>query len=261
MEALEGGRENAIYRKGELVSRPASHWTMTVHQLLQHLHSHGFTACPKAVSIEGGKELLTFVEGETYNYPLEGPISSLTALKSAAKLLRRFHDASGSFLKLNTQDVHHWMLPSRSPKEVICHGDFMPYNVALEGDVVVGVFDFDTAHPAPRIWDIAFSVYGWAPFKTNEDDKMGTLEEQIRRAKIFCDAYGCTRLEREELVEVMTLRLTALVDHMRSMAANGDAQFQANMEDCHHTAYLQDIEYINKHHQAITLGVLGEIKF
>ena len=63
MEALEGGRENAIYRKGELVSRPASHWTMTVHQLLQHLHSHGFAACPKAVSIEGGKELLTFVEG------------------------------------------------------------------------------------------------------------------------------------------------------------------------------------------------------
>ncbi len=71
MEALEGGRDNAIYRKGNLVSRPASHWTMTVHQLLQHLHQHGFTACPKAVSIEGGKELLTFVEGDSYNYPLE----------------------------------------------------------------------------------------------------------------------------------------------------------------------------------------------
>ncbi len=55
MEALEGGRENAIYRKGERVSRPASHWTMTVHQLLQHQHTHGFTACPKAIAIEGEK--------------------------------------------------------------------------------------------------------------------------------------------------------------------------------------------------------------
>ncbi|MHC0518908.1 phosphotransferase, partial [Vibrio harveyi] len=115
MEALEGGRDNAIYRKGNLVSRPASHWTMTVHQLLQHLHQHGFTACPKAVSIEGGKELLTFVEGDSYNYPLEGPIASLTALKSAANLLRCYHDASESFLKQHDQDVHHWMLPARSP--------------------------------------------------------------------------------------------------------------------------------------------------
>ena len=118
MEALEGGRDNAIYRKGNLVSRPASHWAMTVHQLLQHLHQHGFTACPKAVSIEGGKELLTFVEGDSYNYPLEGPIASLTALKSAANLLRCYHDASESFLKQDDQDVHHWMLPARSPQAV-----------------------------------------------------------------------------------------------------------------------------------------------
>ncbi len=60
---------------------------------------------------------------------------------------------------------------------------------------------------------------------------------------------------------MMTLRLTALVDHIRAMAASGDAQFQANLEEGHHRAYLQDIEYINKHQQAITLGVLGEIKF
>lgn len=31
MEMLQGGRDNAIYRTGDRVSRPASSWTMTVH--------------------------------------------------------------------------------------------------------------------------------------------------------------------------------------------------------------------------------------
>ncbi|CAH1567899.1 Phosphotransferase [Vibrio jasicida] len=231
METLQGGREGAIYRKGDLVSRPASLWTITIHQLLHHLHANGFHACPKAVSIEGGKELLTFVDGESYNYPLQGEIASLSALTSAAKLLRQLHDASQDFLSRHQDEVCHWMLPTRLPHEVICHGDFMPYNVALKDGAVVGIFDFDTAHPAPRIWDVAFSV------------------------------YGCSRLEREELVDTMTLRLIALVDFMRTSAATGDAQFQANMDDCHHMTYLQDIEYLKKHHQAITLGVLGEAPF
>ncbi|MCK8061838.1 aminoglycoside phosphotransferase family protein [Vibrio sp. 1CM7H] len=257
METMQGGRENAIYRKGNLISRPASYWTMTIHQLLTYLHSRGFTACPKAVGIEKGKEWVSYVEGETYNYPLIGNIASVSALQSAAKMLRDMHDASEGFLKQYQNEALHWMLPPRTPQEVICHGDFMPYNVALRGEFVVGVFDFDTAHPAPRVWDVAFSVYGWAPFKTDEHDKMGCLEQQIQRAKLFCDAYGCSRLEREELVEVMTHRLSALVDYMRGGAAQGDDRFQANLEDCHHTAYLNDIEYLRKHRQVITLGLLG----
>ncbi|NMR78058.1 phosphotransferase, partial [Vibrio alginolyticus] len=30
MEMLQGGRDNAIYRTGDRVSRPANSWTMTV---------------------------------------------------------------------------------------------------------------------------------------------------------------------------------------------------------------------------------------
>ncbi|ALM68133.1 hypothetical protein FORC4_3160 [Vibrio parahaemolyticus] len=87
MEMLQGGRDNAIYRTGDRVSRPASSWTMTVHQLLNYLHSNGFTQCPKVIGIEGGKEWLSFVEGDTFNYPLQGSIASVTALLSAAKML------------------------------------------------------------------------------------------------------------------------------------------------------------------------------
>ncbi|MDF2152572.1 phosphotransferase [Vibrio sp. CAU 1672] len=252
-------RESAIFRTGDLICRPASYWTMTVHQLLNHLYSRGFTACPRAVSIEGGKELLSYLEGDSYNYPLHGPIASLNALKSAAKILRQLHDASEDFLTEHRDEVLHWMLPERAPREVICHGDFMPYNVVLKDDEVVGVFDFDTAHPAPRIWDIALSVYGWAPFKTDTNDRLGTLPQQIIRAKIFCDSYGCSRLQREELVDMMTLRLTALVDYIRQQAVSGDGQFVANVAQGHDSAYLKDIEYLRRHREAITLGLLGRL--
>ncbi|MDW2089360.1 phosphotransferase, partial [Vibrio sp. 2134-1] len=35
-------------------------------------------------------------------------------------------------------------------------------------------------------------------------------------------------------------------------------RFQANLEEGHHIAYLQDIDYLRQHHQAITLGMLKE---
>ncbi|WP_438468512.1 phosphotransferase enzyme family protein [Vibrio vulnificus] len=256
MEVLNGGREGVILRQGNHVTRPASASTVTVHQLLRHLHQHGFHACPEPLDLEQDRETVSFVLGDCYNYSLSGKITSINALKSAARLLRNLHDASQSFLSLHSHENLHWMLPARAPMEVICHGDFMPYNVVLDEEVVVGVFDFDTAHPAPRIWDIAFAVYGWAPFKTDETDKLGSLEEQISRARIFCDAYDCSRLQREELVETMTLRLTALVDYMRTQASEGNEQFAENIAQGHHLAYLNDIDYLNKYRHAITQGLL-----
>ncbi|MCP5077483.1 MAG: hypothetical protein GY951_05435 [Psychromonas sp.] len=67
--------------------------------------------------------------------------------------------------------------------------------VTLNDNEVVGVFDFDTA---PRIWEIAFFVYCRMLFKTDSIDRLASPEQQIHRAKLFCDSY-CT----ENLVETM----------------------------------------------------------
>jgi Ser/Thr protein kinase RdoA (MazF antagonist) len=147
------------------------------------------------------------------------------------------------------------MLPSREPQEVICHGDFTPYNVALEGNEVVGVFDFDTAHPAPRVWDLAYSIYCWAPFKTDPIDTLGSLSEQIKRAKIFCDSYRASVAMREDLVEMMATRLQSLVDYMCQQASAGDKQFTNNLEDGHHLSYLKDIHYLQQNKVAIITGI------
>ncbi|GHA52890.1 aminoglycoside phosphotransferase family protein [Photobacterium aphoticum] len=251
---------DAIVHDGDNVLRPLSPWSPTIHRYLDHLHRHGITQVPRCVGIEGDQERLTFVAGETFNYPLTGDIAHLDALTSAGALLRRIHDASVSFLSapfLTTGvDERIWMLPPREPAEVICHGDFAPYNVALQQGQVVGVFDFDTAHPAPRLWDLAYAIYCWAPFKTHEADRLGTLDDQILRAKAFCDSYGVTQAQRAALAAAMVERLTALVDFMHTEANSGNVQFAANIVDGHHLAYVADIAYIQRHAVAITQGIL-----
>ncbi|WP_295891690.1 aminoglycoside phosphotransferase family protein [uncultured Vibrio sp.] len=252
MEELVGGRTEAIFRDRDRVIRPRNIWTPSVHQLLEHYTATGITETPVALKLAIDTETLSYVEGNTFNYPLSGAITSLKAITSAAELLRKLHDASASFVKNNDIEKMDWMLVTREPVEVICHGDYTPYNVALNGEKVTGVFDFDTAHPASRVWDVAFSIYCWAPFKTNPIDKLGTLNEQLVRAKLFCDCYGLSIAGRVALVDTMVKRLQVLVDYMLSEADNGNPQFQRNIEDGHHLSYLQDIQYLNSHEKEIT---------
>ena len=258
MEELSGGRESAIYRDGDVVYRPLQPWSATVHQLLTHFEHSNLHECPKFLGIKDNQEVLSFIAGDTYNYPLIGAIASAEALTSAGKLLRKIHDSTVSLL--SQIDVHQlqWVLEPREPFEVICHGDFTPYNVALSGKSVVGAFDFDTAHPAPRVWDLAYSVYCWSPFKTDKADKLGTTEDQISRAKIFCDSYGATESERAQLADVMVHRLKALVSFMVKEAENDTETFAKNIEEGHLQAYLNDIEYISVNKERIQRTLCSE---
>lgn len=252
---LSENREQGVYKCGDWVERPASAWSPSVKALLDFLHSHGFTQCPRSIALDDKTETLSFVSGQTFDYPLKGSVASEEALRSAATLLREFHNVSAKFIG-HDSSVMTWMLPSREPVEVICHGDFAPYNVALNKNVVTGVFDFDTAHPGPRIWDLAYAVYCWAPFKMHPDDSLGTMQTQIKRARQFCDAYGADIAQRKGLVNAMIERLQALVAFMVSQAEAENAQFNAHIEANHHVAYLNDIEYLKSHAGLIEAGII-----
>ena len=258
MKELSGGREAAIYQEGDVVYRPLHSWSPTVHKLLKHFEQSNVHGCPRFVGTREQQEVLSFVSGDTYNYPLVGAIASTDAIVSAAKMLRIIHDSSVAFLDQIDVASHRWMLEPKEPFEVVCHGDFTPYNVALSGNSVVGVFDFDTAHPAPRWWDLAYSVYCWAPFKTDSNDKLGDLPEQISRARIFCDGYGATQSERVHLAEAMVMRLNALVSFMREEAENGNVSFAQNIEQGHLQAYLNDIDYLSRNKDKIQQALVTD---
>ncbi len=253
MEELEGGRKGKIFRIDDKVYRPCGPWSNAIHKLLDHLAGAGFNGAPKTFGFdEHGNEILSYVVGDVYNYPLVNNIATDQALISAAQLLRQYHDLTVSFVARSSFKKLQWMFPGRKPYEVVCHGDFAPYNVALDGRQTVAMFDFDTAHPAPRIWDIAYAVYCWAPFKTNSYDSLGDLQSQSARAKLFCDAYGLSDSERKLLVSTMINRITALVDYMEEEADRGNSAFIDNISNNHHLAYLADIEYLKENQQLIT---------
>jgi thiamine kinase-like enzyme len=202
-----------------------------------------------------GNEIISFIPGEVSNYPLSETAVSQKALISAAKLLRDYHDASASFLN-ELQGNESWMLPPRKPAEVICHGDYAPYNVVLNGNKAVAMIDFDTAHPAPKVWDIAYALYRWAPLTHPDNpDGFGSTQEKIDRAQLFCDVYGLTKVERVGMINLVIERLQGLVDFMRSEADRGNAAFIANIADGHHLAYLEDIDYLQTNGKEIQQGI------
>ncbi|MFK7805064.1 MAG: phosphotransferase family protein [Anaerolineae bacterium] len=254
-EALTGGRDNQIFRSGETVIRPSGAWSGAVFQLLEHLQKSGFEQAPQPLGFdENGNEIVSFISGEVSNYPLSDTAKSEEALISAAKLLRAYHDTTASFINAETL-ILPWMLPSREPAEVICHGDFAPYNVVLNGNQAIGIIDFDTAHPAPRLWDIAYAVYRWAPLSDQHHAFIPNLVDQIRRTKLFCDSYNMPDSDRKELVQMVLNRMIAFVDFMQAEAENGNEKFIGDLRDGHHLIYLKDIDYLVKNQAQITLGL------
>ena len=245
---LDGGRQNKIFRIGNEVHRPVGSWTKQMHQFLISLREENFFAAPNPLGFDSsGLEIVSFIEGEVSNYPLSKNASSINALTSAAQLLRRYHDASQRFLKQLKTDPQCWQLPSREPPEVMCHGDFAPYNVVLNGEEAIGIIDFDTCHPGPRAWDIAYALYRWAPFTNpNNHDGFGTLQNQIKRACIFCDSYGLSDKDRQNMSYLIIKRLQNLVQYIQKTPEENDSIKQGHLK-----LYLADIAYIGEHKDQI----------
>ena len=255
-EIIKGGREGKIKKQGDRIYRPANVWSADVHKFLNFLISEGFTNVPDPQGFtDDGNEILSFVPGKANNYPLPKEYLEDEMLILSAKLLRRYHDAGSKYIWRLRGDEP-WMLPKVEPVEVMCHGDFAPYNVTVVNAQPFGIIDFDTLHPGPALWDVAYAVYRWVPFTSPENpDHYDDMPEQIRKAKVFLDAYGATKEQREALPDMMVKRLTALVQYITKQAEGGDEDFAKNIEDGHVKVYLDDIRYITEIREQILRGV------
>jgi len=255
MEEIElVGGVNRVIRRGATVSRPTGPWTSAVHRLLDHLAAQGFTGAPRVLgtSPDGSTETLTYLDGEVLDYPLPTYARSDAALRSAAQLLRRFHDATTGFVAAPGDA---WQLPAREPAEVICHGDAATYNCVFRNGLPVALIDFDTAHPGPRLWDAAYTAYRFVPLHAADADE-GTLPlpEQARRLALFAAAYGFDETELGRLPAMVADRLQALVDFMTARAAEGHPAFTQHLAEGHHQRYLADADYVTSHADALGAG-------
>lgn len=171
-ELLTGGGLNQVFRVGDAVRRPAGPWAPRVHDLLRHLAPLGIAPVPLALDDE--HELLSYLPGDVgHVFP-----SDDASLVESALMLRRLHDATVPLVGV----LDGWQHPAREPVEVVLHGDFAPYNTVYRDGVPVGVFDFDSAHPGPRWWDVSWAIIQFV---------LGLPDERKRRTALFCEAYGC----------------------------------------------------------------------
>ena len=240
---LTGGGTTRVVRVGQTVRRPAKPWSPAIRELIRQLRTAGVAAVPAWHGIdEQGRDVFDFIPGDVGHYPLPAHVRSDRALVTAARLLRQLHDASVSLLDGRARP---WQFPPMEPVEVICHGDFAPYNCIFRNGEAVGVFDFDVARPGPRRWDLGYALYRFAPLTSpTNGDGFGGPVGQGRRARLFLDAYGCSPGQRREALETVVPRLRDLISFMHSAADRGDPNFARHIEDGHDRLYLTDIAYV-----------------
>jgi thiamine kinase-like enzyme len=190
---LTGGKTNlgSIVRIADTVRRPLNSNSTYVHQVLQYLKSINFDASPRFLGIDGkGREIITFIEGDV---PSNLGYYSDEKLVEAARLIRRFHDAtSGCSLALN--------------EEVVCHNDLSPCNFVFIDGVPSSIIDFDMAAPGTRIFDLSYAAWLWLDIGNEEM----SVDDQKRRLALFTKAYGISEVNL--IVEVMTKRQSILIE-------------------------------------------------
>lgn len=231
------GGVNTVLRVGNRVHRPSGAWTPAVHALLEHVAAEGFEGAPRAYGFDAeGREVLDFVPGEV---PDSEVVVSDEALAEMGVLLRGLHDATAGFIP--PVDAV-WYFEPREPAEVICHGDVAPYNTVFRGGRPVSLIDFDTAHPGPRVWDVAYAAYRFVQLVEDGAE----VDEQARRLAIFADAYGLAGPDRAVLIDTVVARLEHLVGFMRARAAEGHPAFSRHVAEGHDRYYLRNVAHIER---------------
>lgn len=211
-----------VVRIGDTVRRPVQPWTATVHCLLAHLEAVGFPHSPRVLGFdEEGREVLSHIEGEAGQLGWAKVVDD-RGLSAFARLLRDYHDATAGFSPPHDAV---WAVGTggRAGDDVICHGDFGPWNVVWQGRRPVGIIDWDFAHPAPPLHDVAYALRYVAPFR---DDAacvrwLGFPDPPDRRHRLerFCTAYGLS--STRGIVDAVIARQQENLDLVRLLADQG----------------------------------------
>lgn len=194
---LTGGRiTEGVVRVGDTVRRPVKPGAVDLAQLLGHLQHQGFAGAPRHLGVdERGRAILNYLEGEV---PTDLGHYDDSQLAAAARLLRRFHDATATSTPVTAAGA-----------EVICHNDFGPPNAVFRGSMPWAMIDFDTAAPGARLWDLGYSAFSWLDL----GDDTYTGVEQITRLEVFAMAYSHEQCTASQIAIYAVARQTSLAAH------------------------------------------------
>ncbi|GII59733.1 trifolitoxin immunity domain-containing protein [Planotetraspora thailandica] len=226
-EVLQDTPHRRVVRIGDTVRRPMHPWTPAVHALLRYLEGVGFPFSPHVRGIdEQDREVLTYLDG------LSGPqswakVAGDAGLAAIARLLRDYHDAVAGF---RPPDHLTWFTGETglAGGELVCHGDFGPWNIVWRDERPVGILDWDYARPANRLHDVAYALEYLAPFR-DDDECLRWLgysqpPDRRHRLELFAGVYGLASVEG--LVDAVIDVQREGIERVRTLADAG-AQPQA----------------------------------
>jgi hypothetical protein len=238
-QRFEDGNITAVVRVGDTVRRATGPWTPAVHALLRHLEARGFEGAPRVQGRDqAGREVLSYVAGQTAPASLDG-VGSDDVLVAVAGLTRRYHEAVADFVALPGAA---WQYTVGAPRagDVICHNDIAPWNVVFDGARPLALIDWDFAAPAPREWDVAYALWRFVPLYPAPE--FGGPDEQARRIRLFCDAYGL--VDRIGLLDIIERRQQVLHETLVEWGRAGLPGFAEMLRDGHADGIRGDIAYL-----------------
>jgi ribosomal protein S18 acetylase RimI-like enzyme len=211
---LGGDVTEGLVRVGGTVRRPPGPHSSAIAAYLRHLEVAGFSESPRHLGIDDrGRDILSFVEGETAGRPLHAWAAETSVLVAIAALQRRLHDLSPLGLDLPegaafATPVHLDGVPDAFDQaDVIGHNDLTPDNLIFRQGKLVGVIDFDLAGPTTRLLDVVTTLLYWAPLRDPVDrDPLLADADAGARMRLFCAAYGLTPQQRRQLYDLAVRR-------------------------------------------------------
>jgi uncharacterized protein YndB with AHSA1/START domain len=229
---LAGGNTTGAVLIDGVIHKRASPWTPTVHALLRYLEDAGFAGAPRALGFDpSGCEMLSYLPGETIGNRMPWPAwaSADSMLVQVGQWLRRLHDLTADF---RPPADERWFIGGvMRPGLIVGHQDAAPYNAVVDGERLVGFYDWDIAGPSPREWDLAFSALPWVPLASPPPGPSQTpgpsaaggpdTTERSRRFHLLLDAYGFEG-DREVFASVVPQRARRQAEVIRRAAAAGD---------------------------------------
>jgi hypothetical protein len=223
---LHGGLTNAgrVIRIGDTVRRPWRSTSPATRALLEHLEQVGFDGAPRHLGVDDrGREVLSFVPGEAAIDPVPAWALTDEALVSVAELLRRYHDAVASF----DGAPHTWpqAVPGAFGGGIVTHNDPNLDNLIFVGGRAVALVDFDLASPACAAWDVACAARLWAPLRDDQDVPEPLRGRTFARLRLFADAYGTPKADRERVVDAMVHTHDWCYGVVRAAIAGGHEPF------------------------------------
>ena len=257
---LAGGNASAtVVRVGDTVRRTPGSRHSGVPRLLDHLAASDFDASPHHLGRDAsGREVLSFLRGDTRQ-----PATfwdDLAAAEAAARLLRRFHDASASLPHgADTDWASVW--PYENAHEVICHNDPSPFNIVFAEGMPSGLIDFDLAGPGPRLYDLGFLAYWSTPLEFSAPDMSAAATDDLRagspRLHAICDAYDIAN--RGALPSMVAIALDRLASPDVAARTMGDEAARRLERHGHFAHWRQSAIGFADHQDQLTRNLMSRV--